>query len=226
MTLHVGEKYDFVFKFVLIGDSGTGKSCLLHQFVDGKFRKGPAKHTIGVEFGSRAVTIGGKKIKLQIWDTAGQERFRSVTRSYYRGAAGALIVYDLTSRETFEHLKNWCNDSRLLASKDISIMLIGNKCDLKGDRIVTFLEASRFAQEQDCMFLETSALTGENVDEVFLKCARTVLSRIESGLIDPVTFAGVGSDSARGLDKSRHIRDGSRCLCCKGGMCCKGGRCC
>lgn len=214
--MHRDEKYDYVFKFVIIGDTGTGKSCLLHQFVDGKFRKGPTKHTIGVEFGSRAVTIGGKKIKLQIWDTAGQERFRSVTRSYYRGAAGALIVYDLTNRETFEHLKNWCHDSRLLASKDISIMLIGNKCDLKGDRSVKFLESSRFAQQQDCMFLETSALTGENVDEVFLKCARTVLNRIESGLIDPVTFAGISGENESGL--SEKLNSNRRWICCN---CCK-----
>ena len=84
MSLHGGGKCDYGFKFVIIGDTGTGKSCLLHQFVDGKFRKGPAKHTIGVEFGSRAVTIGGKKIKLQIWDTAGQERYRSLAPMYYR----------------------------------------------------------------------------------------------------------------------------------------------
>ncbi|KAK2561146.1 Ras-related protein Rab-4B [Acropora cervicornis] len=112
-------------------------------------------------------------------------RFRSVTRSYYRGAAGALLVYDISSRETYNSLTNWLTDARTLASPNIVIILIGNKKDLDNDREVTFLEASRFAQENELMFLETSALTGENVEEAFLKCSRTILSKIESGELDP-----------------------------------------
>uniref|UniRef100_A0A9L0SFU0 RAB4A, member RAS onco family n=1 Tax=Equus caballus TaxID=9796 RepID=A0A9L0SFU0_HORSE len=91
----MSETYDFLFKFLVIGNAGTGKSCLLHQFIEKKF-KDDSNHTIGVEFGSKIINVGGKYVKLQIWDTAGQERFRSVTRSYYRGAAGALLVYDIT----------------------------------------------------------------------------------------------------------------------------------
>ncbi|KAF0030417.1 hypothetical protein F2P81_017148 [Scophthalmus maximus] len=170
---------DFLFKFLVIGSAGTGKSCLLHQFIENKFKQ-DSNHTIGVEFGSRVVNVGGKTVKLQIWDTAGQERFRSVTRSYYRGAAGALLVYDITSRETYNALTNWLTDARTLASPNIAIILCGNKKDLDADREVTFLEASRFAQENDLMFLETSALTGENVEEGFLKCARTILNKIDS----------------------------------------------
>uniref|UniRef100_A0A3Q1GM09 RAB4B, member RAS oncogene family n=1 Tax=Acanthochromis polyacanthus TaxID=80966 RepID=A0A3Q1GM09_9TELE len=147
--------------------------------------KQDSNHTIGVEFGSRVVNVGGKTVKLQIWDTAGQERFRSVTRSYYRGAAGALLVYDITSRETYNALTNWLTDARTLASPNIVIILCGNKKDLDADREVTFLEASRFAQENELMFLETSALTGENVEEGFLKCARTILNKIDSGELDP-----------------------------------------
>jgi len=108
-----------------------------------------------------------------------------VTRSYYRGAAGALLVYDISSRETYNALTNWLTDARTLASPDIVIVLVGNKKDLEADREVTFLEASRFAQENELMFLETSARTGENVEETFLKCARTILSKIESGQLDP-----------------------------------------
>lgn len=104
-------------------------------------------HTIGVEFGSKIVNIGGKSTKLQIWDTAGQERFRSVTRSYYRGAAGALLVYDITSRDSFNALANWLRDARTLASPNIVILLVGNKKDLEESREVTFTEASQFAQE-------------------------------------------------------------------------------
>uniref|UniRef100_A0A803K1I8 Ras-related protein Rab-4 n=1 Tax=Xenopus tropicalis TaxID=8364 RepID=A0A803K1I8_XENTR len=175
----MSETYDFLFKFLVIGSAGTGKSCLLHQFIENKFKQ-DSNHTIGVEFGSRIVNVGGKSVKLQIWDTAGQERFRSVTRSYYRGAAGALLVYDIASRETYNALTNWLTDARTLASPNIIIILCGNKKDLDADREVTFLEASRFAQENELMFLETSALTGENVEEAFLKCARTILSKIES----------------------------------------------
>lgn len=109
--------------------------------------KEDSSHTIGVEFGSRIVNVGGKSVKLQIWDTAGQERFRSVTRSYYRGAAGALLVYDTTSRESFNALTNWLSDARTLASPNIVILLVGNKKDLEEPREVTFLEASTFAQE-------------------------------------------------------------------------------
>uniref|UniRef100_A0A2K5WQ27 Ras-related protein Rab-4 n=1 Tax=Macaca fascicularis TaxID=9541 RepID=A0A2K5WQ27_MACFA len=177
----MSETYDFLFKFLVIGNAGTGKSCLLHQFIEKKF-KDDSNHTIGVEFGSKIINVGGKYVKLQIWDTAGQERFRSVTRSYYRGAAGALLVYDITSRETYNALTNWLTDARMLASQNIVIILCGNKKDLDADREVTFLEASRFAQENELMFLETSALTGENVEEAFVQCARKILNKIESGV--------------------------------------------
>ncbi|KAK1327987.1 hypothetical protein QTO34_012409 [Cnephaeus nilssonii] len=195
----MSETYDFLFKFLVIGNAGTGKSCLLHQFIEKKF-KDDSNHTIGVEFGSKIINVGGKYVKLQIWDTAGQERFRSVTRSYYRGAAGALLVYDITSRETYNALTNWLTDARMLASQNIVIILCGNKKDLDADREVTFLEASRFAQEngklgagprcqcfsaKELMFLETSALTGENVEEAFVQCARKILNKIESGELDP-----------------------------------------
>ncbi|KAH7649656.1 hypothetical protein FG379_000916 [Cryptosporidium bovis] len=191
MSRQEKEQYDYLFKFIVIGDAGSGKSCLLHQFIENKFKKG-SSHTIGVEFGSKIITTGGKKIKLQIWDTAGQERYRSVTRSYYRGAAGALIVYDITNRESYNHLVNWLADARTLARVDISIIGVGNKLDLKDKRQVTFLEASRCAQENDILFLETSALTGEGVEEVFVKVTRLILSKIEDGTIDPSTMTSSG----------------------------------
>eukprot|EP00753_Platysulcus_tardus_P006649 PLAT14390.1.p1 GENE.PLAT14390.1~~PLAT14390.1.p1 ORF type:complete len:232 (-),score=56.90 PLAT14390.1:150-782(-) len=183
------EKYDYLFKFIIIGDTNSGKSCCLHQFIEQKFRKGPPKHTIGVEFGSRIVQVGGYNIKLQIWDTAGQERFRSVTRSYYRNAVGALVVYDITNRETFDHLVSWLADARTLARSEVSIVTCGNKSDLKESRQVSYLEASRFAQENEVMFMETSALTGEGIEEVFLRATRSILTKIEDGTIDPKTMA-------------------------------------
>ena len=131
------------------------------------------------------MTVGGKRVKLQIWDTAGQERFRSVTRSYYRGAAGGLLVYDIASKETFERTANWVRDARTLASLDISTVLVGNKLDLRHDRAVGVVEASAFAQEHGLLFLEASALTGEGVEEAFLRCARAVLSKVDDGVIEP-----------------------------------------
>jgi small GTP-binding protein len=163
--------------------------------------KDDSQHTIGVEFGSRIISVGGKAIKLQIWDTAGQERFRSVTRSYYRGAAGALLVYDSTSRDSYNVVSNWLNDARTLASPNIVILLVGNKKDLEEAREVTFLEASNFASENELIFLETSAKTGENVEEAFLKCAKTILAKIETGELDPERIgSGIqyGDGGARG----------------------------
>eukprot|EP00730_Choanoeca_flexa_P017694 TRINITY_DN8553_c0_g1_i3.p1 TRINITY_DN8553_c0_g1~~TRINITY_DN8553_c0_g1_i3.p1 ORF type:complete len:230 (+),score=44.88 TRINITY_DN8553_c0_g1_i3:63-692(+) len=209
----MSESYDFLFKFLVIGNASTGKSCLLHQFIENKF-KSESSHTIGVEFGSKIVNCGGKTVKLQIWDTAGQERFRSVTRSYYRGAAGALLVYDISNRESYNALTNWLTDARTMASPDIVIVLVGNKKDLEADREVTFLEASRFAQENELMFLETSARTGENVEEVFLKCARTILSKIEGGQLDPERMgSGIqyGDSSLRKLKPQ--VDDKGGCAC-------------
>merc|ERR1712137_960587 len=157
---------------------------ILHRFIDNKFKQ-DSTHTIGVEFGSKILEVGGKKTKLQVWDTAGQERFRSVTRSYYRGAAGAILLYDISDRESFDHVSTWLADARSLASPDIVIVLVGNKVDKDDEREVQFLEASRFAQENDLMFLETSALTGDGIQEAYLKCARSILNKIELDIIDP-----------------------------------------
>jgi len=157
----------------------------VEQFVQLSKFKPDSAQTVGVEFGSRITDVNGKSIKLQVWDTAGQERFRSVTRSYYRGAAGCVLVYDVTSRDSYLHLTNWLSDARQLATSELVIMLVGNKSDLQDKREVTFMEASRFAQENDLLFLETSAKTGENVDDAFASCARTILSKINSGRIKP-----------------------------------------
>mmetsp|Transcript_8362 Transcript_8362/g.10203 ORF Transcript_8362/g.10203 Transcript_8362/m.10203 type:complete len:128 (+) Transcript_8362:118-501(+) len=125
--------YAYLFKYIIIGDTGVGKSCLLLQFTDKRFRQ---QHdlTIGVEFGARTIQIMQKNVKLQIWDTAGQESFKSITRSYYRGAAGALLVYDITRRDTFTHLTRWLEEVKQNGNPDMAIMLIGNKSDLDARR--------------------------------------------------------------------------------------------
>lgn len=153
-----------------------------------------------MEFGSKVVHVGGKKVKLQIWDTAGQERFRSVTRSYYRNAIGCLLVFDITCRDTFARLSNWLTDARALARSDIVVCVVGNKCDKASLREVSHLEASRFALENDLFYFETSALTGENVDEVFLKVAGSIVGRINDGRIDSGTLMNSSLPSATRTD--------------------------
>ncbi|KAF7491786.1 Ras-related protein Rab-2A [Sarcoptes scabiei] len=175
--------YAYLFKYIIIGDTGVGKSCLLLQFTDKRFQ--PVHDlTIGVEFGARMITIDNKQIKLQIWDTAGQEAFRSITRSYYRGAAGALLVYDITRRETFNHLTTWLEDARQHSNSSMVIMLIGNKCDLDSRREVRREEGEAFAREHGLIFMETSAKTAANVEEAFINNAKEIYEKIQEGVFD------------------------------------------
>jgi len=188
---------DCLVKFIIIGDSGTGKTCLLRQFLDGKFPR-TSTHTLGVEFGCKKLTIGEKKVKIQIWDTAGQERFRSVTRSYYRGSAAAVVVYDVTRPETFSHVKDWLADARGLASPGIAIAVVGNKADLKTERSVTREEAEVFGKEHHVPVTETSALTGQNVESVFTTLVETVLQQISVGALNGTLLRPKTEQASRG----------------------------
>ncbi|ORZ02319.1 hypothetical protein BCR43DRAFT_533414 [Syncephalastrum racemosum] len=205
----------FLLKLLLVGDSGTGKSCLLHHFLENQFKK-DSVNTIGMEFGTRIIHISDKSIKLQIWDTAGQERFRSLTKSYFRGAAGAFVVYDICNRDTFLGVRSWLSDVRSLANTELVIILVGNKNDRADEREVSYLEASRFAQEHEMMFLEASALTGDAVEDMFFKCARSILSKIETGQIDPErSGSGVqfGDSSLRRMTQRTRSRRKERSCC-------------
>jgi len=142
--------------------------------------------TIGVEFGARLIEIGDSAlpVKLQIWDTAGQESFRSITRSYYRGACGALLVYDVTRRETFNNLIRWLDEARQNSTSNMVIMLLGNKADMEGKRCVTYEEGEAFANKHGLIFLETSAKTNANVDSAFYNTALTIHQKIQLKLFD------------------------------------------
>ncbi|KAJ8498746.1 hypothetical protein OPV22_009298 [Ensete ventricosum] len=167
---HYGEfnqKIDYVFKVVLIGDSAVGKSQLLARFSRNEFSI-DSKATIGVEFQTRTITIDHKTIKAQIWDTAGQERYRAVTSAYYRGAVGAMLVYDITKRQSFDHIARWLEELRGHTDRNIVIMLIGNKSDLGTLRAVPTDDAKEFAQRENLFFMETSALEATNVESAFL----------------------------------------------------------
>ncbi|KAH6711831.1 ras family protein [Leptodontidium sp. 2 PMI_412] len=241
----LGSMYDYLAKIILLGPSGSGKSCLLHRFVKNEWRI-VSSQTIGVEFASKIIRVGTgarrKRIKLQLWDTAGTERFRSVSRSYYRGAAGAILVYDITSHNTFTALPSFMNDARALASPNLTLLLAGNKADLADSgtlidtgssslppttpssvsskassfpfnaggsvtsttgstlglgtqlrasvapdgREVSAEEASKWASSNNVpVSVEVSALSGDNVEEVFNRLARMILTKIELGEIDP-----------------------------------------
>ncbi|CAK9202117.1 unnamed protein product [Sphagnum jensenii] len=204
--------YAYLFKYIIIGDTGVGKSCLLLQFTDKRFQ--PVHDlTIGVEFGARMITIDNKPIKLQIWDTAGQESFRSITRSYYRGAAGALLVYDITRRETFNHLASWLEDARQHANSNMTIMLIGNKCDLAHRRAVSIEEGEQFAKENGLVFMETSAKTAHNVENVFINTAAKIHHKIEEGIFD-VSNEENGSSPAYLLSLLRLVRSPAKLCTC------------
>ena len=147
------------------------------QFTEDKFRD---KHqiTIGVEFASKTIEINNKQIKIQIWDTAGHEAFQSITRTYYKGAVAALLVYDITNKDSFLHCQNWLNELRENGDKDVIIILIGNKCDLEKERQVTQKEGEKFAEINDLFFLETSAKEGKNIFNVFKITAEKILDNI------------------------------------------------
>lgn len=192
---------------------GVGKSCLLHQFTDRKFLPA-SQHTIGVEFGTRLIEIGGKKIRLHIWDTAGQERFRAITKAYYRGAAGAILVYDITRHDTFTHLKTWLADARSLTNEHTVMMLIGNKVDLDDHREVPPEAAQRFANENGLLWVEASAKNGRNVEAAFVTTARAILDRVESGALDPSSGeSGVQEGRPTTTIQQRPGREARTCPC-------------
>nr|CAD1838785.1 unnamed protein product [Ananas comosus var. bracteatus] len=168
-------EFDYLFKLLLIGDSGVGKSSLLLRFTSDSFDD--LSPTIGVDFKVKMVNIGGKKLKLAIWDTAGQERFRTLTGSYYRGAQGIIMVYDVTRRDTFTNLSDvWAKEIDLYSTnQDCIKMLVGNKVDKESERVVTKKEGMDFAREYGCLFLECSAKTKVNVEQCFEELVLKIL---------------------------------------------------
>ena len=193
--------YDYLFKFILIGDSTVGKTCILTRFVDGWF-KTDSDPTIGVEFGSKVIRCkSGVTVRLQVWDTAGQESFRSITRSYYRGAIGALLVYDITNSSSFENLPTWLKDSLDATNQNIGLVLVGNKVDLEGERQVDKNVAKEFSKENNLLFMETSAKNGQNIEKIFQILSEQILAKIEAGLINPETELGIKKGRDNGINK-------------------------
>lgn len=169
-------KADFTLKILTIGESAVGKTCILLRFTDNKFLINHIT-TIGIDFKSKVITSGNKTVKLKIWDTAGQERFRNITKQYYKGADGILLVYDITDRNSFEKVRDWMRQIQENTSKEnIAIVLLGNKCDLE-ERQVSFDEGNNLAKEYNIMFLETSAYKDKNINESFENLTNLIIEK-------------------------------------------------
>lgn len=173
--------YDFLFKIVIIGDSGAGKSNLLLRYTKNEFNL-ESKATIGVEFATKAIIVDNKTIKAQIWDTAGQERFQALTSAYFRGATGALLVYDITKTSSYEHLEKWIKKLKEFADPNITTLMVGNKCDLSELRAVKKEDAAEYAQKNNMAFLETSALDSTNVDLAFQKLITAIYQQLSTAV--------------------------------------------
>ena len=168
--------YDMIFKVVLIGDTSVGKTNMLSKYLSNEFDP-DSKATVGVEFGTRNFQIENNKIKVQIWDTAGQERYRSITNAYYKGAKGSLLVYDITNPKTFENVEKWLEQAKKEAGKDVSVILVGNKCDLEDARKITKEQGEEKAKTLNVPFFETSALSRGNIDEIFMELLNNIYDR-------------------------------------------------
>jgi Ras-related protein Rab-1A len=173
-SLYMVRDYDHLFKLVLIGDSGVGKSCILLRFADDSFTESYIT-TIGVDFRFRTINVEGKNVKLQIWDTAGQERFRTITSAYYRGADAIVLVYDSTDRESFEHVDSWLQEVNKYSNDNTIKVLIGNKSDRTDDRKITTEEGKSKADSSGLLFIETSAKDATHIEDAFLMVSRQLV---------------------------------------------------
>lgn len=202
MAYRSDDDYDYLFKLVLIGDSGVGKSNLLSRFARNEFSL-ESKSTIGVEFATRSIQVDDKIIKAQIWDTAGQERYRAITSAYYRGAIGALLVYDVSRHITFENVQRWLKELRDHTDSNIVIMLVGNKADLRHLRAVSTEDAKAFAEKENTFFMETSALESMNVENAFTEVLSQIYRVVSRKVLD-------GGEDPAALPKGKNINVGTK----------------
>ena len=175
--------FHYLFKYIIIGDSAVGKSNLLLQYCHNKFND-DYQATIGVEFGAKNLTVNNKIYRVQIWDTAGQENFRSITRAYYKNSVCALVVYDITNKDTFNNVQTWIEDCKNQSPKTIFMVLVGNKNDLEDKRQVKYEEGMELANKNGMMFFETSAKSGFNVEEIFNSSAKAIAQKIDDGFYE------------------------------------------
>ncbi|XP_060788997.1 ras-related protein Rab-15-like isoform X1 [Neoarius graeffei] len=204
----MAKQYDVLFRLLLLGDSGVGKTCLLHRLTDTEFLS-PHISTIGVDFKMKTIEVRGLKVRIQIWDTAGQERYQTITKQYYRRAQGIFLIYDITSSLSFQHIMKWVSDVDEYAPHTVQKILIGNKHDEEYQRQVTTEQGKKLAKIYGMDFLETSAFTNYNVSEAFIRMTELVL---EANRKDPdSTLPSNDDDLSTTETKQEHER--SICSC-------------
>ena len=197
-----------------MGDSGVGKSCIILRYIENNFSTN-LMNSIGVDFKLKNIELDNKKIKLQIWDTAGQERFRTITTSYYKGAHAILIVFDITDRESFEHVRNWMADIDKFAKEGVLRILVGNKCDLENSRQVRKEEGNEIANKYGIKYIETSAKETTNIEDLFISTAKNLLSKQVSsaGIVKGAQSGKTGIDLMNTNNNQNNSQNG-------GGFCC------
>lgn len=213
------DKYDVLFKIILIGDSGVGKSNILSRCVNEDFNL-ESKSTIGVEFNTKTCFINDTIVKLQIWDTSGQERFRAITTAYYRGAHGIILVYDTTSKKSFENLALWFHEIEIYA-EDVPVIIVGNKIDLINLRQISYEDGLKYATQKKSIFMETSALTNDNIEKSLELLVEKIMENYcnklenEHNENNSLKHLGINSLNIRLDDKSYHdIENNNKKKCC------------
>ena len=199
--MSLNQDYDYLFKVLIIGNSCVGKSNILLRFSENVFHESFLP-TIGVDFKIKNVNLDDKTIKLHIWDTAGQERFKTITATYYKGAHGIILVYDITDRTTFSDIENWLSEIQQHASPNVARLLIGNKCDMEGERQVSYQEGKEYADSLGIPFLETSAKAKINIEECFKKLTAVILPTAEPKKVG-------GENPQQISDKRKKTKEGS-----------------
>ena len=194
------EEYEMMVKVIIIGDSSVGKTNIMNKYLKNEFLE-DSKATVGVEFGSKLFKIEGHNIKAQIWDTAGEEKYKAITGAYYKGSKGAFVVYDITRKESFDSVDRWINDLKSTGDSKMTIILIGNKCDLEDKREVPKEKGEEKARSFGCAFLETSALSGDNIEKGFEMMISEIFKKFGNESIEEEVIVSVERGEELKLDK-------------------------
>ena len=208
--------YELLYKVIIIGDTGVGKSNILSRYVKDEFSSN-SKSTVGVELGIKFLKIKNTNTKIQIWDTAGQERYKAITSSYFKGSNGCFIVYDITSESSFNNIENWYAEIQKETSKDIPILLVGNKCDLEDERKVPIEKGKEKARNLNCAFFETSALKKINIEKIFEELVNNIYEKTGGNKNDDdINIELVNDDKGLNLNdvKNDEDKDGKKGGCC------------